>query len=141
MNKTMTACPLCHSLNRVDTQKAINKQATCGKCGKTLNLDGLVSDVSGEDMLRIINKADVPVIVDFWASWCGPCQMYGPEFEKASLQNQNAIFLKVNTESNPQISTQLGIRGIPATIVFKNGKEYRRQAGAIPSHAIGDLIK
>ena len=140
MEKTMTVCPQCSALNNVDTQKALNKTATCGKCGHTLNMHSLVSEVSGEDMQRIINKATKPVIVDFWASRCGPCQMYGPEFEKASRENTNAIFLKVNTESDPQTSQRLGIRGIPATLVFKNGKEVRRQAGAMSSEQIASLI-
>lgn len=140
MIKTLTACPHCHALNNVDIQKVKDKKAICGKCGGSLAMHGLVSEVNVQDMMRIIAKADRPVVVDFWASWCGPCQMYGPEFEKASIENPEVIFLKVNTESDPQISQKLGIRGIPATLVYKNGKEIRRQAGAMNSQQIKSLI-
>jgi thioredoxin 2 len=139
--KTMSACPKCHALNNVDVEKALNKSATCGKCGEKLQMHGLVSEVTGDDLRKIIRKADKPVIVDFWAEWCGPCRMYGPEFEKASIMHPEAIFLKINTMTEPSISQQLGIRGIPATIVFKDGQEYRRQAGAIPANQIINLTK
>lgn len=137
----MTVCSNCSSLNNVDTNKALEKSATCGKCGSDLKMHSLVSEVNGQDLQRILDNAKKPVIVDFWASWCGPCKMYGPEFEKASILNKQAIFLKVNTEENQRLSQELGIRGIPATIVFKNGKEYRRQAGALEASMIGKLIK
>jgi thioredoxin 2 len=142
MSKTMSACPNCHAINNVAIDKAMTKTASCGKCGTALNLQGLVSEVRGEDLMKIIRKAEVPVVVDFWADWCGPCRMYGPEFEKAStLFKGEAIFLKVNTMTEPSISQQLGIRGIPATIVFKNGQEYRRQAGAMAANQIALLWK
>lgn len=140
MEKTMSICPNCSAINNVETSQALSRKATCGKCGTSLEMHTLVTEVSGKDMQRIISKATKPVIVDFWASWCGPCQMYGPEFEKASAENPHAIFLKVNTEADPQISQQLGIRGIPATLVFKDGKEVRRQAGAMSSQQVAQLL-
>jgi thioredoxin len=103
-------------------------------------MHGLVSSVSGRSLKRILAKADKPVIVDFWASWCGPCKMYGPIFERASLENKDAIFLKVDTEADPALSTELGIRGIPTTIVFKGTKEVLRQPGVIPQDSIHQMV-
>jgi thioredoxin 2 len=140
MSHTFSICPSCHSLNKVDSDKALQKTATCGKCQAPLALHGLMSHVNEADFERIIAKSDIPVIVDFWASWCGPCRMYGPEFERASSMNKNAVFLKIDTEANPQLSAKLGIRGIPCTVVFKNGKEVRRQAGAMSAEQVGSLI-
>ena len=139
MSKTMSACPNCHALNSVDVNQALERTATCGKCGAPLKMHGLVSEVTGDDLRKIIRKAQRPVIVDFWADWCGPCRMYGPMFEEASKKYPEAIFLKVNTMTEPSISQQLGIRGIPATIVFKNGQEYRRQAGVLDPASIIQL--
>lgn len=121
-------------------QGALKGEAICGKCGKTLSFHGLVSNVSTADFRRIVAKSDVPVVVDFWASWCGPCKMYGPEFERASRDNKNAVWLKINTETEQQLSAELGIRGIPCTIIFSGGKEIRRESGAMSAQQVSSLI-
>lgn len=139
MSHTFTACPYCHSLNKLSSQNALAKAPVCGKCGKDLNLHGLVSDVNSQDFERIIAKSDIPVVVDFWASWCGPCKMYGPEFEKASKEN-NAVFLKINTETEQMLSAKFGIRGIPCTILFKDGKEVKRQSGVMNSSQVKQFL-
>lgn len=140
MSHTFTACPKCHSLNKLTIEKALANQAVCGKCGQNLKLSGLVSEVNTEDFRRILRSSDKPVIVDFWASWCGPCKQYGPEYERASKENYNAVFLKISTESEQQLSAELGIRGIPCTIVFKGGKEVARQAGAMSSAQVKQFV-
>lgn len=140
MSHTFSVCGQCKSLNKVDSDKGIKGLAICGKCGRPLSFHGLVSEVSTEDFRRIVKRSDVPVVVDFWASWCGPCKMYGPEFEKASKENTSAVFLKVNTETEQQLSAELGIRGIPCTIVYKNGVEVRRESGAMNSSQLKNLI-
>jgi thioredoxin 2 len=141
MDHTFTVCPHCDSLNKLNSSEALTKTPICGKCGKNISLHGLVSEVNTKNFQRIIAKSDVPVIVDFWASWCGPCKMYGPEYEKASKENLNTVFLKINTEAEQQLSAQMGIRGIPCTVVFKNGKEVKRQPGAMTSNQVGNLIR
>lgn len=140
MSHTFTVCPKCKSLNKLSIEKAAANQAVCGKCQNNLSLHGLVSEVSTEDFRRILKASDKPVVVDFWASWCGPCKQYGPEFEKASKENHNTVFLKISTETEQQLSAELGIRGIPCTILFKSGKEVSRQAGAMSSAQIKQFV-
>ena len=138
---TMSVCPKCHALNNVDTNKAIKNEAQCGKCQTPLKLHGLVSNISYNDMNRIIKKAPVKVVVDFWASWCGPCKVYGPTFQEASIKHQDVIFLKVDTEANPEVGQYLGIRSIPTTIVFQNGQEIKRQPGALNLEMLSSLLR
>ncbi|MFL5783523.1 MAG: thioredoxin, partial [Bacteriovoracaceae bacterium] len=119
---------------------ALKGEAVCGKCGQGLRFHGLVSDVTTSDFRNIVAKSDVPVVVDFWASWCGPCKMYGPQFEEASRSMKNAVWLKVNTETEQQLAAELGIRGIPCTIIFSGGKEVRRESGAMSASQLSSLI-
>jgi thioredoxin 2 len=140
MSHTYSICPKCKSFNKVSIQAALNKKPICGKCQTELDMHGLVSMVNEAEFDRIISKSEKPVIVDFWASWCAPCRMYGPEFEKASKEISGAVFLKLNTETNQALSTKLGIRGIPCTIIFKNGVEVSRQSGAMSSSQVKDLL-
>jgi thioredoxin 2 len=136
MNATFSECPQCKSLNKLSSEKAIQKKPICGKCGAELNLHGLVSDISTLNFRKILDKTEGLIVVDFWASWCGPCKSYAPEYEKASLQNQQVIFLKINTESEQELAAQYGIRGIPCTVLIKNGKEIRRQSGAMSAEQV-----
>lgn len=131
MSVTFSVCRQCQGVNKVERERALKGEAICGKCHAQLPMHGLVTEVDTAGMQKIVRLSDKPVIVDFWASWCGPCKMYGPEFEKASTQTDAAVFLKVNTETEQALSAQLGIRGIPCTIIFKDGKELKRQAGAM----------
>lgn len=138
MSHTFAACKHCHAINKIQIEKA--SKAVCGKCQKPISFHGLVSEATTQDFHKIIRSSDKLVVVDFWASWCGPCRMYGPEFEKASSKNTNAVFLKVNTETEQQLSAELGIRGIPCTIFYKNGREVSRQSGAMNSEGLSQLI-
>lgn len=141
MTATFGQCQSCQTLNKINPAKALESAPVCGKCGSSLAMHGLVAEVNTDNFQKILSMAEGPVIVDFWATWCGPCRMYGPEYEKASKENQQAIFLKVSTETEQALAAQFGIRGIPCTIVIKNGKEVARQAGAMSAAQVGQFIK
>jgi thioredoxin 2 len=140
MNTTFAECQNCRSINKLDSHKAMEKTSVCGNCGSKLSMHGLVSEVSAGGLRKILKNASGAVVVDFWASWCGPCRAYAPEFQKASLQNTEVIFLKVNTETEQQLSAIYNIRGIPCTILFKNGEEIRRQSGAMNAAQINLFV-
>lgn len=139
MRKTLTVCNKCDSLNNVDIEKSNSQKPVCGQCHSILKMYGAVSEVNEKNFWRILKKADKPVVVDFWASWCGPCKVYGPTFEEASTKTDKAIFLKVSTEQSPELSQKLNILGIPATVVFKEGVEVTRQSGALSLESLLNL--
>ncbi|HHS99967.1 MAG TPA: thioredoxin TrxC [Thiomicrospira sp.] len=123
-------CPNCGGLNRVADDK-LNHSPTCGKCKGQL-FTGKPVEMTGEQFMRAYQKTDQPLIVDFWAPWCGPCQGFAPTFSQAAKQFEpRARFVKINTETEQQIGAQFNIRSIPTLAIFKGGQEVARMSGAM----------
>ncbi len=134
-DKKHIVCPHCSAVNRIPASRLADKPI-CGKCKQPL-FTGHPIELTDQNFAKFIAKSDVPVVVDFWAEWCGPCKMMAPAFAEASVQLEpNIILAKLNTEVAQQTAAQFGIRSIPSIIIFKNGKEVLRQAGALNTQQI-----
>ena len=133
-------CAQCNSINRLPHER-LAEDPKCGKCGARL-LGGVPIELSATNFSSVTGRSDLPVVVDFWAPWCGPCKMMAPIFEQAAAKFEtNAVLGKLNTETYPAIGTQYGIRSIPTLIVFKGGREVDRQAGALDLGSLQRFIE
>ncbi len=130
--KTLIVCIKCESVNRVDVNVADSKKPICGMCKEALPFASSVQELSAKGLEKLLRNAQQPVIVDFWADWCGPCKAFAPTYKKAAEQMAGrAIFAKLDTQGYPDASQKFGIKGIPTLIIFKEGKEIDRKAGAM----------
>ena len=132
-------CPHCLAKNRVPDDR-LHDQPVCGKCGAALMAAEPVA-LDDQSFARFIEGSGLPVLVDFWAEWCGPCKMMAPQFAAAAVQMPDVRFVKVDTEAAPQTSMRYRIRSIPTMALFKNGAELARISGAMSAADITRWVR
>jgi thioredoxin 2 len=138
--KLTLRCQFCETWNRIDAARAADRPK-CGKCGKPMLLDRPVK-LDDETFQRTIQEAQVPVLVDFYADWCAPCKMMAPFVDEVARDYLGrALVAKVDTDRAQKSTQPFGIRGIPTSIVFKDGKEVGRRVGAVPKAGLEELLK
>ncbi|HEX6215764.1 MAG TPA: thioredoxin TrxC [Vicinamibacterales bacterium] len=137
----LVACSSCQTMNRLK-YGALERATKCGKCQSPLPFPSEPIELTGTQLFdAVITSASVPVVVDFWAEWCGPCHMMAPEIAKVAQRTAGrALVLKVDTDANAELSQRYQIRSIPTIAIFQDGREATRAAGVQPAANIEQLI-
>ncbi len=133
-------CATCGQMNRVPVAK-LAAGPKCGSCGDPL-VDGRVAELDARSHDKATRGDELPLLVDYWAPWCGPCRMMAPEFAKAAKAlAPNARLVKLNTQDHPEIASRARIQGIPALVLYHKGREVARLAGARPAAEIASFVR
>ena len=139
MDKINIVCPHCLKINAIPKKDTYTK-ANCGSCKNSL-LDTTPMQLDESNFDHVIVNSQIPVIVDFWAPWCGPCKMMAPIFNEIKQKYPlKALFVKVNTEAHPNLGAKFSIRSIPTLVVYKNGMEKKRISGALDPLRLSNLV-
>ena len=139
-NNHHVACPRCHAINRVPENR-LEENATCGRCKGAL-FTGAAIKLTDSSFAAHIERSSLPVVVDFWAPWGGPCKMMAPHFERAAAGLEPHVRLaKLDTEENPATAGRFNIRSIPTVIAFRNGQEISRRSGAMDANTLTEWIR
>lgn len=131
-------CPSCGAKNRVPEDK-LNAQPTCGQCHQNLITLAPI-ELNEQNFSNFVSHSDLPIMIDLWAEWCGPCKMMAPHFAEVAKNNPHVVFAKIDTEANPRLSSAFNIRSIPTLVLMNKTTEVARISGALRANQLQEWL-